>query len=115
MPNDPLLPGVTTSHVPPAVVFDSRNAIRRARRRRVVHDVLDVVLLAAVDALFVRWPSTHVPFFDRGDSLLLLGALNVAVIGYLWLARVLPAWSARRVAATWSVAERTRFLGTVRT
>lgn len=115
MANDALLPGVTRTQVPPAVVFDSRDAIRRARRRRVLRDVIDIVLLVAVDALFVRWPSTHVPFLDRQDSLFLLAALNVAVLGYLWLARVLPAWSARRVAATWSAAERTRFLGTVRT
>lgn len=115
MPNDPLLPGVTTTRVPPAVVFDSRDAIRRARRRRVMRDVLDVALLLAVDALFFRWPSTHVPFLDRQESLLVLAVLNVAVVAYVWLARVLPAWSARRVAATWSTAERTRFLGTVRT
>lgn len=115
MPNDPLLPGVTKTQVPPAVVFDSRDAIRRARRRRVLRDVLDVVLLASVDLLFVRWPSTHVPFLDRQTSLLLLGAMNVLVIGYVWLARVMPAWSARRVAATWSTAERTRFFHTVGT
>ena len=115
MPNDPLLPGVTTTHVPPAVVFDSRDAIRRARRRRVMRDVVDVLLLLAVDALFVRWPSTHVPFLDRHDSLFVLAALNVVVLAYLWLARVLPAWSARRVAATWSTAERSRFLRTART
>jgi hypothetical protein len=114
MPKD-LLPGVSPTQVPPAVVFDSRNAIRRARRRRVYRDLVDVLLLIAVDTLFVRWPSTHVPFLDRQNSLLLLAALNVAVVGYLCLARVIPAWSARRVAATWSAAERTRFFLTVRT
>jgi hypothetical protein len=31
------------------------------------------------------------------------------LVGYVWLARALPRWTARRVASTWSLAERTRF------
>jgi hypothetical protein len=38
--------------------------------------------------------------------------LNVMLIAYLWLARSIPRWTARRVATTWSLAERTRFFRT---
>ena len=44
----------------------------------------------------------------REDSLLALLALNGAMIAFLWLARAIPRWRARRVAATWCAAERMR-------
>lgn len=108
MPNN-LLPGVTVTEIPPAVVFDSRSALRQARRRRILHDLLDLTLLGGVDYLFVHWPSTHIPLMGREDSLVLLAFANALLVGCVWLARVWPRWSARRIASTWCLAERARF------
>jgi hypothetical protein len=104
-----LLPGVSDDGTPPPVVIDSRVVVARARRRAVVHDVVDLLLLVSVDGLFLRWPHTHVPLLDRHDSLLIVVGLNAMLIGYLWLVRSLPRWTARRVATTWCLAERARF------
>lgn len=107
-----LLPGVSDAAVPPPVVIDSRVVVARARRRAIVRDTVDFLLLVCVDGLFLRWPGAHVPFLDRGDSLTVVVGLNVMLIAYLWLARSIPRWTARRVATTWSLAERTRFFRT---
>ena len=107
-----LLPGVSDAGVPPPVVIDSRAVVARARRRAIVRDVIDLLLLVCVDGLFLRWNHAHVPLLDRHDSLLVLLALNAMLIGYVWLVRALPRWTARRVASTWCLAERTRFFRT---
>lgn len=104
-----LLPGVKHAESPPHVVFHSRAVVVRARRRALLRDVLDLALLVAVDVLFVRFPNTHVPFLGRGNSLTILLALNAALIAYVWFARSLPRWKARRVASTWNADERGRF------
>jgi len=103
-----LLPGVNDARTPPAVVFQSRKVMAKARRRAFARDVLDLLLLACVDGLFLRWPLAHVPGLDRGDSLLLLASINAMLVGYIWMARALPRWTARRVAATWCGAEQSR-------
>ena len=103
-----LLPGVRDAGTPPAVVIDSRVVVARARRRAAFRDVLDLVLLLCVDGLFLGWPRAHVPMLGRNDSLLLLLVLNATTIAFLWLARAIPRWRARRVAATWCAAERSR-------
>jgi hypothetical protein len=103
----PLLPGVETGP-PPQVVFRSQPVIVRARRRAVLRDVLDLLLLASVDGLFIRWPGAHVPAMDRVDSLLLLVGLNAAMLATMWLSRAMPRWKAQRVAATWCPSERAR-------
>jgi len=108
-----LLPGVASNHIPPSVVFQSRKVITRARRRAAFRDVADLLLLAFVDALFMQWPGAHVPTFDREQSLLLLAAINLAMIGVIWLTRVFPRWRARRVAATWCPAERRRLVNSL--
>jgi len=104
-----LLPGVRDAGSPPAVVVDSRKVVARARRRAALRDLLDLVLLGCVDGLFLAWPRAHVPMLGRDDSVLIIAAVNAAVIGALYLARAVPAWRARRVAGTWCAAERTRF------
>jgi hypothetical protein len=104
-----LLPGVADAGVPPAIVFDSRAVIVRARRRALLRDALDLVLLLCVDGLFLGWPRTHVPLLGRDDSLLALAALNGLMIVILWISRTLPRWRARRVATTWCPDERARF------
>ncbi|HEV7488963.1 MAG TPA: hypothetical protein VGQ65_25105 [Thermoanaerobaculia bacterium] len=39
----------------------------------------------------------------------MLLALNAILVCYVWLARAMPRWTARKVASTWCLAERTRF------
>ena len=105
-----LLPGVSDSEPKPDVVFRSGNVVVSARRRAAIRDAFDLLLLAGVDGLFLRWPRAHVPAFDRADSLLVLMMLNALLVAYMWLARSMPRWNARRVASTWCVAERSRLM-----
>jgi hypothetical protein len=104
-----LLPGVSPDGTNPNIVFKSRPVITSARRRASLHDFFDVLLLAGVDALFIRWSHAHIPLLDRAETLLVLAIANLALIVYVWSARMLPRWRARRLASTWSAAERNRF------
>jgi len=103
-----LLPGVAQAAVPPRVVTDSRRIVARARRRAAVRDVFDLLLLAGVNAIFVRWPDAHVPFLGRHETMLVLAAMNAVLLLCVLTARTLPRWRARRVAATWNAGERRR-------
>ena len=109
MPNQELLPGVTTSDCPPRIACDAHATIRRARQRAVVRDFLQISLVLAVDYLFMHWPSSRFPFLDRGHSLTFLRGVNFVIVAEMWLARALPKWWARRIAGTWSRRERERF------
>ncbi len=109
MPTRELLPGVTTVSCPPAVVCDAHKEIRSARRRAFARDAIQIVLLASVDYLFVHWPESRLPFLDRGQSLAMLRAGNALLLADLWLARALPKWNARRIAATWCRSEQAKF------
>ncbi|HEV8660740.1 MAG TPA: hypothetical protein VGS96_19210 [Thermoanaerobaculia bacterium] len=104
-----LLPGITADDCPPVAVFDSRRAITRARRRMILHDAAQFILLAGVDWLFIRWPYTHIPSFDRAHSVVIVAVLNAALLTYAIVSRMFPRWSARRIATTWCLAERARF------
>ena len=104
-----LLPGIAPVPSPPAVHFDSRRAIARARRRAAFRDFSQIVLVSGVDWMFMHWPYTHVPSFDRPHSLLIVALLNAAVLTHLIVVRTFPRWSARRIAATWCLSERARF------
>lgn len=104
-----LLPGVQETGAPPPVVFASKSVVQHARRKKVFHDVFDVVLLMLVDAFFLAWPRARVPLLDRHQSLMLLLAVNLALAVYLWLSRAVPRWRARRLSSTWSPLERSRF------
>ena len=111
MPKQELLPGVSTTSCPPRVVCDAHAEIRRARRRVWVRDGVQLALLLAVDWLFVHWPDSRIPFADRNTSLAFLRGANVMILGHLWLARAMPKWTAKRIAATWSRSEREKFQG----
>lgn len=104
-----LLPGVTVADCPPRVVFDSKRAIRRARFRATLRDGVQVILLGAVDYLFMRWPLTHIPELDRDRSVLIVATLNSLILTHVMVSRIFPRWSARRIASTWCAAERSRF------
>jgi len=75
-----------------------------------MRDVFDLLLLAGVDALFIRWSHAHIPMLDRAATMLVLAIANIALISYLWTVRALPRWRARKLASTWSAAERSKFL-----
>ena len=109
MPKPDLLPGVTTPACPPRVVCDAHAAIRKARRRAVVRDVVQGGLLLAVDYLFVHWPHSRIPFADRATSLMVLRGVNALIVADLWLTRALPKWTAKRIASTWCRSEREKF------
>ena len=109
MPNPELLPGVTDDSCPPRVVCDAKAAIRKARRRAIVRDAVLVVLVAAIDYLFIYWPEARLPFLDRLSSLTVIRWVNVLLVADLWLMRSLPKWWAKRISETWCRAERERF------
>jgi hypothetical protein len=109
MPKPELLPGVSTSSVPPRVVCDAHAAIRSARRRAWFRDGLQLALLIAVDWLFIYWPDSRMPFLERAESLSMLRGVNVAILAHVWLARTWPRWTAKRIASTWCRSEREKF------
>ena len=110
MRRDFLLPGVSPDGTDPNIVFQSRPIIKSARRRATMRDFFDLLLLAGVDALFIRWSHAHIPLLDRAETMLVVAIANLALIVYVWSVRMLPRWRARRLAATWSTAERNRFV-----
>jgi hypothetical protein len=105
-----LLPGVSPDGTDPNIVFQSEPVIKSARRRATLHDFFDLLILAGVDALFIRWSPAHIPLLDRAETMLVLAIANLALIVYVWSGRTLPRWRARRLASTWSPAERNRFV-----
>ena len=105
-----LLPGVLDSTTPPEIAIQSRQVVLWARRRAALRDVFDLLLLASVDVLFLRWPHAHIPTLDRLETLAILAVINALLIANVWTLRALPRWRARRLAATWSASERDRFV-----
>ena len=110
------LPGVT----PPERDLDpgepSRHAnagaeVLSARRAATFRDVFDSAILFALDLVVVTWPEARIPLMSRRDSIGALILFHVLFLGYCLLSRKLPRWRARRIAATWSPAERSRFRG----
>ena len=104
-----LLPGVSHAETPPAILCESRRIIASARRRAALRDTFDLLILAAVDGLFLRWPHAHIPTLGRDQTALVVAVINALVITYMWSARMFPRWRARRVASTWSATEQNRF------
>ena len=104
-----LLPGVADDTCPPAVVFNSRRAIRRARLFAALRDVGQLSLLTGLDYYFLTRPTIHLPWADRDSTAVILAAFHAAVITQMFLSRVVPQWSAKRIARTWCLSERTRF------
>jgi hypothetical protein len=46
----------------------------------------------------------------REETMLVLLGVNALLIAYMWSSRAIPRWRAKRLAATWSVSERNRFV-----
>jgi hypothetical protein len=109
MSDSDLIPGVEG---PRATHVDARQLAAehaRARRRAAVEDLLDCAMLIVVNLIFLLWSEARVPFLSRDTTLLLLLAANLLTVAGYVRARILPLWKARRIAATWSPAERARF------
>lgn len=92
----------------PVGLCDGRIEIAKARRSKKYRDLFDGVMLLALDYLFLSWPGAHVPLLNRNQSMMLLVAIHVVLIGYWILSRELPPWRARRIATTWRQSERVR-------
>ena len=74
-----------------------------------MREAFQLALMVIVDLLFVTWQSSRFPLMDRVHSIEFLLAWNAAFIAQLCLSRIIPLWSARRVASTWCPGERMRF------
>ncbi len=109
-----LLPGVRPDGCPPRVVLTSRREIRRARIHATLRDGAQLLLLAAVDYLFVWWPLTHVPMLDREMTVIVVALANALVLTHIAMSRLMPKWAARRIATTWCLSERARFFANER-
>ena len=109
MPEFNLIPGVDG---PPHAAVNARQLEmdrQRARRRESIEDLLDCAVLIVVNLVFLLWSEAKVPFLDRDTTMVLLMLANLFTIGSYVRTRILPRWKARRIAATWSAAERERF------
>ena len=106
MRKNELLPGVSPRKSPPDVRCDARETIRAARMKAALQELMQVAFLLLIDAMFVYWPESRVPFLDRGETLTLLRIANIVILADLLLTRLMPQIRARRVATTWSDAER---------
>ncbi|HVR41902.1 MAG TPA: hypothetical protein VMS56_00540 [Thermoanaerobaculia bacterium] len=105
-----LLPGVEGPRRRPAVeAADLRFDIESMRRRHAVEDLLDCALIVVIDLVFLLWAEARLPLLDRDGTLVILLAANALIVAGYVKTRLIPRWRARRIAATWSVEERSRF------
>ncbi|MGH9457947.1 MAG: hypothetical protein ACRD2J_09950 [Thermoanaerobaculia bacterium] len=105
-----LLPGVEG---PPSrrntTAGELERSLLTSRRRAAVDDLVDSSMLILINLMFLLWPSAEVPLLDRDGTLALLLLVDAAAIAGWFRTRVLPVLRARRIAGTWSEAERARF------
>ena len=103
------LPGVEGKRpISPNRAAGAAVVIRKARRDALRRDAIDAFILAAVDLFFLRWPDAHIPFFDRGQTMIVLALLHAAIVTAWVVSRRFPAWRARHIARTWCQRERAR-------
>lgn len=106
-PPSDLLPGAGGPDVvAPRPVYDPAPVIRTARRSRTVRDAIDLLFLAVLDTFFFLWPATHIPMMSRRASAVLLIIVHALVLTHIVTSRIFPKWRARKIASTWSEAER---------
>jgi hypothetical protein len=104
------LPGVDPhADFAPERRIDARREIEGARRAANHTDLVDMLCLFAVDAVFFSWQAAHIPGLDRRQSLYVLLVLHLAVAIHVIVRRKLPEWRARRIAATWEKTEQARY------
>lgn len=95
----------------PRTIYNPAADIEQARRRAAIRDLIDIGVLIAVDVFFLSWPAARIPFLTRDHSLWVLVLLHVLVVASWLRTRWYARWRARRVASTWSEAERRQFRG----
>lgn len=108
-PNPPsdLLPGAAGPDlVAPRPVFKPAPIVQTARRTRMFRDAVDILFLVVLDAFFFLWPATHIPTMSRRASALVLILVHALVVTHIITSRIFPKWRARKIASTWSEAEK---------
>jgi hypothetical protein len=109
------LPGVSgPESVTPVRRVEAALPVRKARRAANLKDLVDAILLIAVDVLVVKWPAAHIPGLSRHSSFIVLIWTNVAFLAIWYLARIWPRMRARRIAASWNQREQNHLERTVR-
>ena len=104
------LPGVDPdADFRPARKIDAKREIDGARRAANHTDLVDLLCLFAVDAVFFAWQAAHIPGLDRRQSMYVLLVLHLVVAIHVIIRRKLPEWRARRIAATWEKQEQARY------
>ncbi|MEO8217836.1 MAG: hypothetical protein ABI718_12205 [Acidobacteriota bacterium] len=109
------LPGVTPPQRTEAPInpgpVSAGDEVVSARRAATFRDLFDGLILFALDLTVLTWPEARLPWVTRRDSIAALILFHIFFLSYCMLTRKIPQWRARRIAATWSAAERHRFRG----
>lgn len=71
-------------------------------------DAIDILFLVGLDAFFFLWPAARIPTMSRGASAVLLIVVHALVITHMITSRIFPKWRARKIASTWSEAEKNK-------
>lgn len=108
-PPTDLLPGAAGPDVvAPRAVFKPAPVVQNARRTRFFRDAIDLLFLAVLDLFFFLWPAAHIPAMSRGASAVVLIIVHALVFTHIITSRIFPKWRARKIASTWSEAERSK-------
>lgn len=106
-PPSDLLPGAAGPDVvAPRPVFNPAPVVQTARRTRTVRDAIDILFLVILDTFFFLWPAAHIPTMSRGTSAVVLILVHALVLTHIITSRFFPRWRARKIASTWSEAEK---------
>lgn len=106
-PPSDLLPGAAgPDAVAPRPVFKPAPVVQTARRTRMWRDAVDLLFLGVLDTFFFLWPVTHIPTMSRGTSAVVLIVVHALVFTHIITSRIFPRWRARKIASTWSEAEK---------
>jgi hypothetical protein len=115
VPYEELLPGTLGPEATaPRPVFRPHNDVKRARHRALLRQAIDATALAVVNVIVYHWDSARLPFVSRDASVDALLLLDAAFVAYWVIVHKLPAWRARRIAASWRPEERRRVLPSTR-
>jgi hypothetical protein len=102
MKDEALLPGVQgRSGARVSATFDGREAVRKARQREDLRDLIDLLVLAFVDGLMLWWDAAHIPWLSRAATLKVMLVVSAGMAAFLLLRRLIPVLTAKRIESTW--------------
>lgn len=104
-----LLPGVEGPEPRRVTAADFERDLLAARRRTAAEELLDCAMLILINVMFLMWPHAEIPLLDRQGTLVLLLLVDFGFVAAYVHARFVPRYRARRIATSWSAAERARF------